>query len=254
MHERDSAPIDDCWNRIGVRGDRSCPRLAEYIHCRECPVQEEAAKNLLYRAQADTAVLQGDAAAMRPGSVAGVAAASAGTSAGAAGIAADGRAGGAGTRPDSGVTATGTDMISLLIFRLHAEWLALPVSALAEVTPMRPVHSLPRRSGVVLGVCNVRGRLVPCVSLAALLDLAPREDAADKATPRMLVLSTRGGTIVSPVDEVAGIQPYPRTAIGALPDTLAGGHYAAGVVRYRDRAVGMLDANRLAHAIEGKLA
>ncbi|ARP82712.1 hypothetical protein CAL12_19060 [Bordetella genomosp. 8] len=229
MHDRESAPIDDCWNRIGVRGDRSCPRLAEYIHCRECPVQEEAAKHLLYRAQADTAVLQTGAAAMPPVTT-------------------------AGARPDALATATGTDTTSLLIFRLHAEWLALPVSALAEVTPMRPVHSLPRRPGVVLGVCNVRGRLVPCISLAALLDLAPREDAADKATPRMLVLSTRGGTIVSPVDEVAGIQPYPRTAIGPLPDTLAGGHYAAGVVHYRDRAVGMLDATRLAHAIEGKLA
>ena len=28
------APIDDCWNRIGVRGDASCARLVEYVHCR----------------------------------------------------------------------------------------------------------------------------------------------------------------------------------------------------------------------------
>ncbi|CAM3779712.1 CheW-like domain-containing protein [Bordetella sputigena] len=213
MHDRDSAPIDDCWNRIGVRGDRSCPQLAEYVHCRECPVHEAAAKTLLYRAQAET------------GAVA------------------------------AGAQHTGTDTTSLLIFRLHAEWLALPVAALAEVTPLRPIHSLPRRAGVVLGVCNVRGRLVPCVSLAALLDLAPRQDTTDdKATPRMLVLATRGGTIVTPVDEVAGIQPYPLAAIGPLPDTLAGGHYAAGVVRYRERPVGLLDGVRLAHAIEGKLA
>lgn len=36
-------PIDDCWNRIGVRGDGSCPRLAGYIHCRNCPVHDAAA-------------------------------------------------------------------------------------------------------------------------------------------------------------------------------------------------------------------
>ena len=30
--------IDDCWNRIGVRGDASCPKLDDYVHCRNCPV------------------------------------------------------------------------------------------------------------------------------------------------------------------------------------------------------------------------
>ncbi len=46
------APIDDCWNRIGVRGDGSCPRLAGYIHCRNCPVHDAAAARVLDREQA----------------------------------------------------------------------------------------------------------------------------------------------------------------------------------------------------------
>jgi len=37
------AAIDDCWNEIGVRGDRSCPRLKEHGHCRNCPVFSSAA-------------------------------------------------------------------------------------------------------------------------------------------------------------------------------------------------------------------
>ncbi len=28
----------DCWNRIGVSGDRSCPELATVVHCHNCPV------------------------------------------------------------------------------------------------------------------------------------------------------------------------------------------------------------------------
>ncbi len=35
--------IDDCWNRIGVRGDGSCPELKRHIHCRNCPVYSAAA-------------------------------------------------------------------------------------------------------------------------------------------------------------------------------------------------------------------
>ena len=38
----DMLAIDDCWNRIGVLGDGSCPRLAEHIHCRNCPVHAAA--------------------------------------------------------------------------------------------------------------------------------------------------------------------------------------------------------------------
>ena len=33
----------DCWNHIGVSGDRSCPELNAHIHCRNCPVFAEAA-------------------------------------------------------------------------------------------------------------------------------------------------------------------------------------------------------------------
>ncbi|MEW2099603.1 hypothetical protein AB0882_25480, partial [Streptomyces sp. NPDC012485] len=41
--------IDDCWNRIGVHGDKSCPLLAEHIHCRNCQVYAAAATRLLDR-------------------------------------------------------------------------------------------------------------------------------------------------------------------------------------------------------------
>ncbi|OZI61614.1 chemotaxis protein CheW [Bordetella genomosp. 11] len=243
MHERDDTAVDDCWNRIGVRGDRSCPRLDEYIHCRQCPVHATAAKSLLNRVTPGV-----DAAAEATIAVRADATRSAAMSAGA--MPASDIAGAALPGPALADGAT-----SLLLFRLHAEWLALPVAALAEVTPMRPVHSLPRRAGIVAGVCNVRGRLIPCISLAPLLNLAPPPDTPEgKATPRMLVLSLHTGTVVAPVDDVAGIQSFASSAIGPLPDTLAGARYASGVVRYRERAVGVLDSTRLGRAIEGRLA
>ena len=41
--------VDDCWNRIGIRGDKSCGQLAEHVHCRNCPVYAAAAKRILDR-------------------------------------------------------------------------------------------------------------------------------------------------------------------------------------------------------------
>ena len=47
-HE-DAQAIDDCWNRIGIHGDKSCPLLIDHIHCRNCAVYSAAATRLLDR-------------------------------------------------------------------------------------------------------------------------------------------------------------------------------------------------------------
>jgi chemotaxis-related protein WspD len=48
-----NAPLDHCWRRIGVQGgDHSCERLAEVLHCRNCPVFSAAARTLLQRESA----------------------------------------------------------------------------------------------------------------------------------------------------------------------------------------------------------
>src|SRR5260370_34614594 len=41
------AIVHACWTAIGVRGDRSCPELKEYVHCRNCPVYSASARQLL---------------------------------------------------------------------------------------------------------------------------------------------------------------------------------------------------------------
>ena len=39
----------DCWNSIGIAGDRSCRELEAHIHCRNCPVFASAAEEFLHR-------------------------------------------------------------------------------------------------------------------------------------------------------------------------------------------------------------
>ena len=61
------------------------------------------------------------------------------------------------------------------IFRLGREWLALPTHVCQEMAEMRPIHTLPHRSGpVLLGLVNIRGSIRLCVSLRELLGLEPR--------------------------------------------------------------------------------
>jgi chemotaxis signal transduction protein len=218
MHDDRQATIDDCWNRIGIQGDHSCPLLEKHVHCRHCDVYASAAKRLLDRFAPDLDRQESAAA--------------------------------------SAVAPTGDPATPVLVFRLGAEWLALPSSGLVEVATIRPVHTLPRRGGLILGVCNVRGRLLICASLGHLLGLpaTTTEKPARKATARLLILGGTARGVVAPVDEVDGMEAFPASAIGPVPATITGAQFASGVVRHRDRAVGILDHARVMRAIERSLA
>src|SRR4051812_40289870 len=71
--------------------------------------------------------------------------------------------------------------MSVVIFRLGLEWLALPTRIFQEVAEQCPVHTLPHcTSGVVAGLANVRGELLVCISLGAVLENEDR--AGQRAT------------------------------------------------------------------------
>ncbi|MBM3109408.1 chemotaxis protein CheW [Pseudomonas arcuscaelestis] len=209
----DASAIDDCWNRIGVRGDKSCPLLVEHIHCRNCDVYASAATRLLDRyslsQDAHQQVQVQEQLATR----------------------------------------------SMLLFRLGEEWLALATRCLVEVAPLQPVHSLPhQRSRVLQGVANVRGALVPCLSLADLLGLEVQADVSSSARimPRMLILAAAGGSVVVRVDEVDGIH-------GLDPELVQQEHseaarFTAAVLQWRERSVRVLDEEQVLSAVNRSLS
>ncbi|WP_028695289.1 chemotaxis protein CheW [Pseudomonas cremoricolorata] len=205
--------IDDCWNRIGVRGDKQCPLLARHIHCRNCEVYAAAATRLL-----DRYALMTDEQAPAPAEVA---------------------------------SATGR---SMLLLRLGEEWLALATASLAEIAPTQTVHALPhQRSRALQGVVNVRGALVPCLSLAQLLeiDASAAPERATRSLPRMLILAADGGPVVLPVDEVDGIHRLDPTRLSTDPSSAA---FTLAVLHWRGRSVRVLDERQLMAAVKRSLS
>ena len=148
-----------CWNQIGVYGDGSCPELARLVHCRNCPVYAAAGTQLLNRPfPAGYRHEQTQHFAIEK---------------------------------DTGEPAR----ISNVIFRIRSQWLALPTHAFQEVAERRPIHSLPhRRQGIVLGLANIRGELLVCVSLGHLLGMerAGFLEALRSAYHRLLVVNWEG--------------------------------------------------------------
>ncbi|WGL64478.1 chemotaxis protein CheW [Pseudomonas sp. CW003PS] len=214
--------VDDCWNRIGVFGDKRCERLERHIHCRNCEVYGAAAIALLDRYGSS---LERDA---------------------------DDYGQGEEQEPVG-------EQRSLLIFRLGEQWLAIATRCLAEVMPVSPIHSLPhRKSTGLLGVTNVRGTLVACLSLSELLDLETDDgrQSGQRVIPRMLILESGSGPLVVPVDEVSGIQKIPlaRISNAKQDDKRTISRFTAGVLQWRGQSITLLNDEQLLQNMIGSLA
>jgi chemotaxis-related protein WspD len=232
--------IDDCWNRIGTRGDGSCPKLAEHSRCLNCPVFEDAAARLLDRPVGDMEL--GQSAASVPNALSREPASAALNEPAAVE-----------TSANSGATQ------SALVFRIAEEWLGLPTAALRQVDDIRPIHSLPhRRNRVVLGLVNIRGALTVAASLGELLHLdrtVSGKYESSNGYARMLVAAHRGEPVAFPVDEVEGVVRFPANSLLPVPTTLAhaSASHARGVLAWRDRTIGLLDTDRVFESLARSL-
>jgi chemotaxis-related protein WspD len=149
--------------------------------------------------------------------------------------------------------------LSVVVFRIAAEWLALPAHAFQEVTEQRPIHSIPHRGqGVVLGLVNVRGELLVCVSLARLLSLDQRASTEKPRSyyVRLLVFAWEGMRLTFPADEVHGIhrlhpedvRPPPMMTARTAPA------FTQGVFSCRQKMVGLLEPESLFSTLNRSLA
>lgn len=208
---QEPAVIHDCWNRIGIEGDGSCVELAQFGHCRNCPIYADAGRGLLdrdswrdYRAEWTSLLAKNK-------------------------------------------TSRSRATHSVVVFKLGDELLALPTGIFREVIEPRFVHRLPlRRHKILMGLVNVRGEIQLCVSLAGLLGLEggpePRREPAD-SDGRMMVVEDGKEAWVFPVNSVLGTFRFNVKQLGPVPATLQHAHtrFSRGAIETEGKSVGCLD-------------
>jgi|KBSSwiStaDraftv2_1062776.scaffolds.fasta_scaffold00080_41 chemotaxis-related protein WspD len=219
--DSEHAGVNDCWNRIGVHGDHSCPELTQHIHCRNCAVYRASARTLLdkpmtvehssFWTQLHSQPLQPAASATR----------------------------------------------SVTVFRVGSERFAIGTMLCVEVAAPRPIHGLPHRiGGAVLGLANIHGELVVCVSLPQLLSLNSASHAPNGGAGRLLVTRWHDGPIAFPVDEVSGVEKFAAQHFKPLPATVSHAKVkcTSSVLSYGAHTLGVLDEELLGQAIRRHLA
>jgi chemotaxis-related protein WspD len=200
--------MSNCWKTVGAGGDATCPRLAEIAICRNCPEYSRAGRGLLDREIP------------------------------------------AGAREEWAALASAetgrkdTRTISVVVFRIGSQWLALETVLFERWVAARPVHAVPGLTNDVFrGLVNVDGELLFSFDGAKMLGL---EEATEENAQRMFVASDGGERFVFGVQEVLGIRRLLRDEMEELPATL--GRSPAALTRATaaigDRKVGVLDPGK----------
>jgi chemotaxis-related protein WspD len=97
---------------------------------------------------------------------------------------------------------------STLLFQLGELRLALPTRIASAVAPILHIARIPHRSGtVLLGLVAFRGDILPCCSLAKLLDVPQKPEQKQTGAARTLILEESPGLRwACPIDGVLGIR------------------------------------------------
>lgn len=144
------------------------------------------------------------------------------------------------------------DSISVLVFRLGKEWLAIPTIFLKEVMHRRRVHRIPHRTGkILLGIVNLNGELKLYVALHELLQiemlLEPESNRTSYQSNRMMVTAKEGEIWIFPVDEVDGIYHWNLSEMENVPVNVSKSlsNYIKGIKKMENKKVGLLDEELL---------
>ena len=180
--------VQNCWQVIGIFGDRSCSRLEHEIHCRNCDLYRAGGHELLDRPLPEdyrreiTVKLQSE------------------------------------------VEVEDEHPLHLVLFRIGGAWLAMASECFIRTLLCAPVIPIPGRSNEIFrGLVNTQGDLRLCVSLGELFKGEadqPVIDVSARVFSRMLEIRMEGERWIFEADEVVGAIECSSRQLEPLPSNL----------------------------------
>jgi purine-binding chemotaxis protein CheW len=163
--------------------------------------------------------------------------------------AADPAAGGSGhsMTGSAGVTTGGlVDEVQLVSFEVAGQEYALSIEHVQEIVQMpSTIAAVPRSDAHVLGIMTLREKLLPLVSLRAMLGLPV--SAADERNKIVVVALPGGASVGIVMDMMREVLRVSRARLEKMPPLLNGGGEITGICRLEDgkRLVCVLSAEAL---------
>lgn len=141
------------------------------------------------------------------------------------------------------------DQIQLVGVKLGDEEYAIDVLKINTIIRSIEITIVPRMESYILGVMNLRGKVVPVIDLRIRFNLAKND--FDKAT-RIIVVNINNENIGFVVDEVTEVMRIKRSMVEPTPPLVGsiGQEYILGICKYDSRLIMLLDIDRVINESE----
>ncbi len=139
-------------------------------------------------------------------------------------------------------------VVQLVSFRIGDEEFGVDILMVQEIIRLTAITPVPNASHAILGMINLRGRIIPIVDLRTQLRVSGGEQAVNERGKRILIIEMGGhvtGFVVDSVSEVlkvpaAEIEPAPNLVISSISAA-----YISGVIKLPNRLIILLDFNQI---------
>ncbi len=145
------------------------------------------------------------------------------------------------TQPASGSHAIGGKFLS---FFLSNEEYGFEIQKVQEIICLLPVTPVPRTPEFILGVINLRGKVIPVTDLRTKFAMPPAKPTAETCIIVVRVGSLEMGIVVDKVSEVMEIAP---TNIEAVPHfgVAINTDFILGLGKYQNKVKILLDIDKV---------
>ena len=138
------------------------------------------------------------------------------------------------------------ELIQLVSFMLADEEYGVEVLKVREIIRMPTITKMPNVPQYVEGIINLRGKVIPIISMRSRLSLAENENSGQTRIIIMDVAGSLTGFIVDAVSEVirinsSEIQPPPTMVLSGGIDQ----EFITGVFNHAERLLIIMDTDRL---------
>lgn len=131
----------------------------------------------------------------------------------------------------------------VILFRACDEWFALPIAYVREVQPLERVTRVPNAPRAVLGMLNIRGRVLTLFGLAECLEIAPGVHPRTHVV--VLDLGEPELRMGLAAQAIGGVRRVAASALEPPPPRDGGPDCLEGVVEIDGHVVGLLDLARV---------
>ena len=145
----------------------------------------------------------------------------------------------------SALATSETAMVHAATFRLGSEWFGIDVLKIQEIMNPLPRTSVPLAPDYVIGLINVRGLIVSCISMKRRLGFP---DDSYNDDHHNIIVNAQTGTVRMVVDEIGDVIMADSIDVEEKPSTVAtSAHdYIEGVIKMDSRLITFLNADLLA--------